>query len=118
MGVCLNYDGNAFDLCLLAALTALEGTLLPALLDEGLADDGGRLVAVPAGVPDVVVEERRITFRSRPLPVTFAQLPGQKWAVDPCASEEELGASVSLCLVGDHWLVYHQGGGADADCFL
>lgn len=124
--ICLNYDGNAFDLCVLAALGALQDTLLPALADEGLADEGGRMVAVPAGTPDAIAEERRVQLLSRPMPVTFAQLsPGQsggassRWAVDPSALEEEVGASVSLCLVGDRWLVYHQGGGGvGAEQFL
>ena len=28
--------------------------------------------------------------------------------LDPCAAEESLGASVSLCLVEGRWLVFHQ----------
>lgn len=121
--ICLNYDGNAFDLSVLAALGALQDTLLPALADEGLADEGGRMVVVPAGTPDAIAEERRVQLLSRPMPVTFAQLGGNgvpsRWAVDPTSFEEEVGASVSLCLVGDRWLVYHQGGGGvGADQFL
>lgn len=128
--VCLNYDGNAFDLCLLAALAALEDTSLPGLMEEvGLgraavseAQDNQprqRLVLAPPGQElDLVAEARRLKLKSRPLPVTFAQLPGQTWVVDPSASEESLGASVSLCLLGGRWLVYHLGGCASAECFL
>merc|ERR1712228_662586 len=57
-------------------------------------------------------------LKSRPLPVSFVQLPGERWVVDPSASEEGLGASVSLCLLGGRWLVYHQGGNANVERFL
>lgn len=118
--VCLNYDGNAFDLCILAALAALEDTALPALGDDAAAPSGlpPRLVALPEGTAGAVSEARRLVLKSRPLPATFAQLPGDVWVVDPTAGEESLGASVSLCLVGGRWLVYHRGGGATADRFL
>jgi len=110
--VCLNFDGNAFDLCLLSALAALEDTLLPSLGDgESVkADEPGRLVAVSSDTVKPVFEGRQVKLLSRPLPVTFAQLPGDHWVLDPSAQEEELGASVSLCLVGSRWLVQHQGG--------
>jgi len=115
--VCLNYDGNAFDLCLLTALAALEDVCLPALVEDP-AEPTTRLVTAPPETPDVVSEARRLSLKSRPLPVSFAQLPGERWVVDPAAFEEELGgAAVSLCLVGDRWLVYHHGG-ANADRFL
>jgi len=118
--VCLNYDGNAFDLCLLAAVAALEDTLLPALAeDDAPATDAfaARLVTVPLGAPEAVTEARHAVLLCRPVPVTFAQMPGKQFVVDPCAVEEEIGASVSLCLVGNRWLVYHQGG-ASAEQFL
>lgn len=116
--VCLNYDGNAFDFCLLAALAALEDLSLPALAEEAGRLSSGRLAAVPANSPGLVSDVTRLKLKCRPLPVTFAQLPGDVWVLDPTASEEALGASVSLCLVGGKWLVYHQGGGATADRFL
>eukprot|EP00927_Polykrikos_kofoidii_P059622 TRINITY_DN54768_c0_g1_i1.p1 TRINITY_DN54768_c0_g1~~TRINITY_DN54768_c0_g1_i1.p1 ORF type:complete len:293 (-),score=54.89 TRINITY_DN54768_c0_g1_i1:164-1042(-) len=125
--VCLNFDGNAFDLCLLAALAALEDTALPALMNDATQDAGGvdapavqRLVEAPEGFDanSIVAAGRRIGLLSRPIPATFAQLPGECWVVDPCAAEEELGATVSLCIVGGRWLVYHLGGGADTERFL
>lgn len=121
--VCLNYDGNAFDLCMLAALAALEDTSLPALGEAPAAGSASaavqrRLVEVPAGAAGAVAEARQVALKSRPLPVTFAQLPGEVWVVDPSGGEESLGATVSLCLVGGKWLVYHQGGGANADRVL
>lgn len=116
--VCLNYDGNAFDLCLLSALAALEDTSLPCLGDgAGKAEETGRLVELPAGSDKAVFEAKQLALRSRPLPVTFAQLPGENWVIDPSAQEEELGASVTLCLVGSRWLVQHQGG-TNMDRFL
>lgn len=115
--VCLNYDGNAFDLCVLAALAAVEDTVLPAVALYEAPDESTRLVTVPAGEA-ALSPERALQLTVRPLPVTFAQLPGQQWAVDPTATEEELGALVSLCLVGEKWMVFHRGGGAGADCFL
>lgn len=117
--VCLNYDGNAFDLCLLAALAALEDLILPALVEESSLNLGSRIFLAPPGSSSgALSEEKRLELKSRPLPVTFAQVLGNTWIVDPTANEEELGASVSLCLVNGRWLVYHQGGGAGADIFL
>merc|ERR1712187_1017442 len=129
--VCLNFDGNAFDLCLLAALVALEDTKLPALVEEQPTEPGEIAVAEAAGhrlieAPppeaatdsEIVAESRGVQFLSRPLPVTFAQLPGERWVVDPCAAEEGLGATVSLCLLGGQWLVYHLGGSAGMERFL
>jgi exosome complex component RRP43 len=116
--VCLNYDGNAFDLCLLAALAALEDTVLPSLGEGvGKADEPGRLVETASGATEKVFEGRALELLSRPLPVTFAQLPGKHWVVDPSAQEEDLGVSVSLCLVGSRWLVQHQGA-ANVENFL
>jgi len=112
--VCLNYDGNAFDFCLLAALAALENLSFPSLGEQS----PGRLMEVPPDSQGAVSEGRPLALKSRPLPATFAQLPGDVWVLDPTLSEESLGASVSLCLVGGKWLVYHQGGGASADRFL
>lgn len=112
--VCLNYDGNAFDLCLLAAVAALEDLSLPSLGEE----PSGRLMEVLPDSQGSVFEGKRLALKSRPLPATFAQLPGDVWVLDPTHSEESLGASVSLCLVGGKWLIYHQGGGASADRFL
>lgn len=113
--VCLNYDGNAFDLCLLAALAALEDTRLPALGEDPAEVGAQRLVELPAGTPGAVSDALRLALMSRPLPVTFAQLPGDIWVMDPTVGEESSGASVSLCLVGGKWLVYHQGGGTNAE---
>lgn len=65
-----------------------------------------------------LVEKKNVKLLSRPLPVTFAQLPGEHWVLDPSAVEESLGSSVSLCLVGGRWLVYHQGGSTDSSRIL
>lgn len=122
--VCLNFDGNAFDLCLLAALAALEDTRLPSLVEDPSVPQAfgvqRRLVEAAPGctAADVLFEGRRVKLNSRPLPATFAQLPGEHWVLDPCAAEEGLGATVSLCLVGGRWVVHMQGGSADADRFL
>ncbi|CAE7888082.1 Exosc8 [Symbiodinium microadriaticum] len=114
--ICLNYDGNAFDLCLLAAVAALEDTRLPALVQPAV--EAGRLMVAGPEAQELASEARGVTFLSRPLPATFAQMPGGQWVLDPCAVEEGLGASASLCNVNGSWLVFHQGGGADANRFL
>lgn len=85
------------------------------MLDEA----SGRYTVAPPTTAVLAAEARRVSLLSRPAPATFAQLPGDAWVADPCAAEEELGAVVSLCLVGDSWSVYHQGGGgANVDRFL
>jgi len=118
--LCLNFDGNAFDLCLLAALAALEDTALPALAPDpcSAVPEPLRLVEASPGAADAVFEARRLLLLSRPLPATFARLPGKQWVLDPCAAEEELGTSVSLCLVAGRWLVFHQGGAAEVERFV
>jgi len=118
--VCLNYDGNAFDLSMLGAVAALEDTELPALVTDsanGLDEQAARLIEAPPGVSGLVAEARHVQFLSRPLPTTFAQLEGH-WILDPCAAEEQFGTSVSLCLVAGRWLVYHQGGAAHTESFV
>ena len=118
--ICLNYDGNAFDLCLLAAIAALEDAEMPALVKIPGPDgpEAERLAIAPPNSPDVVAEARKLLLLQRPLPVTFARMPGGQWVLDPCAVEESLGASVSLCFLDGRWLVFHQGGGADSNRFL
>ena len=86
--VCLNYDGNIFDLCLLSALAALEDTVLPSLGEgDAKADEPGRLVEVPSGSQSAIFEGRRMALISRPFPVTFAQMPGGHWVLDPSGQE-------------------------------
>lgn len=119
--VCLNHDGNAFDLCLLAALAALEDTVLPALAEDPLPISGMPVRFVEAAVGSagaIVCQGRSVKLVCRPLPVTFTKLPGEHWALDPSAEEEALGPSVSLCLVGGKWLVFHPGGGGEVERFL
>ena len=70
--VCLNFDGNAFDLCLLAAVAALEDTKLPALVKEPHSER----LAVASDAMDLVSEARSLMLSARPLPVTFARMPG------------------------------------------
>lgn len=73
-------------------------------------------------------QARKLLLLQRPLPVTFARMPGRgvrwnensvcklpwtilrggQWVLDPCAVEESLGASVSLCFLDGRWLVFHQ----------
>lgn len=106
--LCLNFDGNAFDLCLLTAVAALEDTVLPALTFDVAAE---RYQAAGSAETDLAAAARSLVLLVRPLPVTFAQLLSEKWVVDPSAEEEALGSVVSLCLLGESWAVYHEGGG-------
>mmetsp|Transcript_56467 Transcript_56467/g.104555 ORF Transcript_56467/g.104555 Transcript_56467/m.104555 type:complete len:290 (+) Transcript_56467:70-939(+) len=117
--VCLNYDGNPFDVCLLAAVAALQNASLPTLVTKESL--GAKLLAVEGEIPpdcQVATAARKISVQSRPAPTTFSQMHDSTWVLDPTAEEEELGSSLSLCLVGRRWLVYHQGSGAQADSFL
>jgi len=117
--VCLNYDGNAFDLSMLGAVAALEDTILPALVADSAAglDQAARLIEAPVGASALVAEARHVQLMSRPLPTTFAHLEGH-WVLDPCAAEEQSGTAVSLCLVAGRWLVYHQGGAVHTESFV
>jgi len=117
--VCLNYDGNAFDLSMLGAVAALEDTMLPALVADSAAglEQAARLIEAPVGASALVAEARHLHLLSRPLPTTFAHLEGH-WVLDPCAAEEQFSTAVSLCLVAGRWLVYHQGGAAHTESFV
>eukprot|EP00811_Abedinium_folium_P003897 NODE_13585_length_1158_cov_1.906887.p1 GENE.NODE_13585_length_1158_cov_1.906887~~NODE_13585_length_1158_cov_1.906887.p1 ORF type:complete len:326 (+),score=110.09 NODE_13585_length_1158_cov_1.906887:135-980(+) len=118
--ICLNYDGNAFDLCLLAALAALTNTQLPTLLDVSMPDAPRPLREVPDGTAGAVFPGCRIALLSLPMPASFVQLSRDFWVLDPSAAEEAQGrATVSLCLISDRWVVSHHGAGdASADQFL
>jgi len=120
--VCLNFDGNAFDACMLAALAALEDTQLPTLVPgHSVPEAQGATHLVMAAMEtssSAVTRRRRLTLRSRPLPASFVRLHTGEWAADPCSAEEDSGGSVCLCFVSGRWLVFHQGGGASKDQFM
>eukprot|EP00913_Durusdinium_trenchii_P034712 g32474.t1 len=93
-------------------------SFLSKTLTEVLNLQSAERLAIAPAESEIVAEARKLVLLARPLPVTFARMPGGQWVQDPCAVEESLGASVSLCLVDGRWLVFHQGGGADANRFL
>lgn len=117
--LCLEYDGNPLDFALLASVAALENTRLPAVVwdktakwwrhsceqrssaDGPAPDNGGRGLFFPG---------RQVFLKNRPTSVTFAQIMGQWWVVDPSREEENLGCSVSLCMVKDRWHILRLGG--------
>jgi len=116
--VCLNFDGNAFDLCLISALAALNNVTLPSLLEEKDATGRCQLVAVPDTRAGIVSEARKIALSSKPIPVTVTRLPENVWVVDPTVAEEEAGTSVTLCLMNDQWIVHQRGGRTSVDQYL
>lgn len=94
---CLEYDGNGFDAGLLAVITALTDTQLPALLLKG-----ERYVVTSGAVTP-------ITLLQRPTSITFGVV-GEKVLVDPSLVDEEIGSTVSLCKIGSEWMTFRMPG--------
>ncbi|PFH34719.1 hypothetical protein BESB_067520 [Besnoitia besnoiti] len=117
--VCLEYDGNPLDFALLAAVAALENTVLPGvcwdrtakwwkqLPPEGntssatITETSGSLVTFGA---------RKLFLSSRPISVTFSNVMSQWWVVDPSREEENLGTWLSMVFMKNKWHVLRLGG--------
>ncbi|CAG8621860.1 9519_t:CDS:2 [Acaulospora morrowiae] len=78
--VCVNYDGNVFDACVIGLITALSNVKLP---EATFVEEDGLVNAT---------EERSIPLNiSRlPYPATFAMFDGQYLLVDPTELEESI----------------------------
>jgi len=92
--VCLNHDGNVEDAALLAAVSALEDTVLPGTVvgEDGkvcLASEGKERNQRRAGESVSLSCARPLKLRCIPVPLTIGMFDG-KLMVDPCSQEEDL----------------------------
>ncbi|CBZ51614.1 conserved hypothetical protein [Neospora caninum Liverpool] len=117
--VCLEYDGNPLDFALLAAVAALENTVLPAISWDAKAKWWRQLLPAE-NRPDFpgaasaeglsVFNEEKVVVSNRPLSVTFSHVMNQWWVVDPSREEEKLGCGLSVVFLKNRWHVLRLGG--------
>ncbi|PHJ14726.1 3 exoribonuclease family domain 1 protein [Cystoisospora suis] len=117
--VCLEYDGNPLDSALLASVVALENTRLPSVVWDHNAK-WWRQACEQSCLGEVAASQRegrrlfcpgrQIRLSNRPMNITFTQIMGEWWVVDPTREEESLGCSVSFCMVNDRWHIIRLGG--------
>ncbi len=93
----LNYDGNLFDACCLAAVSALLDARFPKLEDDR-----------------IIYEEKtniRLPVKNYPLEVTYAKI-GDYIVLDPCYEEEEvMDARITFGIKQDDTICAIQKGG-------
>ncbi|XP_062309451.1 exosome complex component RRP43 [Osmerus eperlanus] len=88
--MCLDYDGNLLDVCLIALLAALRNTRLPEVT-----------VGKETSTPKVNLEKRRgLRVNRCPLGATFAVFDNSVVIVDPTVEEESL-STATLTVVTD-----------------
>ncbi|WAQ98955.1 EXOS8-like protein [Mya arenaria] len=111
--VCLNYDGNLTDTCVLALLAALKNTRLPLVTwneeDESLATEE------KGNTP--------VTIKHCPVSSTFAVFDNHVLLVDPTKEEEDLSTGeVTVVTADDQLCMVRKPGGSPlnagqlADC--
>ncbi|KAI4814104.1 hypothetical protein KUCAC02_003311 [Chaenocephalus aceratus] len=101
--MCVDYDGNVLDACIIALLAALKNTKLPEVT-----------INKDTGAPEVNLEKRKgLNIRKHPVGASFCVFDDSILIVDPTAEEEGLSTS-HLTVVTDEkarLCVVHKPGG-------
>lgn len=88
--ICLDYDGNLLDACIIALLAALKNTQLPEVT-----------VSTEMCTPEVNLEKRRgLHIHKHPVGASFCVFDDSIMIVDPTAEEESL-STAQLTVVTD-----------------
>ncbi|XP_076026720.1 exosome complex component RRP43 [Genypterus blacodes] len=88
--MCLDYDGNLLDACIIALLAALKNTTLPEVT-----------VGTETSEPQVNIEKRKgLRIHKHPVAASFCVFDDSILVVDPTAEEESL-CSAQLTVVTD-----------------
>ncbi|KAL8573396.1 hypothetical protein ACOMHN_032411 [Nucella lapillus] len=82
--LCLNYDGNIFDACVLAMTAALTNTLLPTVTLEENTDK----------VEVDFKQETKVPVKCSPIATTMAMFENSVLLVDPTSQEEDLATGI------------------------
>ncbi|XP_010901892.2 exosome complex component RRP43 [Esox lucius] len=101
--MCLDYDGNVLDACLIALLAALKNVRLP---EVTFSED--------SEVPKVSLENRRgLTIHKHPVGASFAVFDDSIMIVDPTAEEETLSTAIITVVMDEekHLCALHKPGG-------
>ncbi|XP_076468262.1 exosome complex component RRP43-like [Babylonia areolata] len=90
--VCLNYDGNVLDACVLAMTAALSNTALPAVSVE---EETGK-------VEVDFQQENKVPLKCSPISTTLAVFDESVMLVDPTGQEEDLVTGVITVVTDGH----------------
>ncbi|XP_076129678.1 exosome complex component RRP43 [Alosa pseudoharengus] len=89
--MCLDYDGNLLDSCIVALLAALKNTLLPKVTINKETD-----------LPEVdLLEKCPININRQPVGSSFAVFDNTIIIVDPTADEESLATAVMTLVIDE-----------------
>ncbi|XP_029304314.1 exosome complex component RRP43 [Cottoperca gobio] len=101
--MCVDYDGNVLDACIIALLAALKNTQLPEVT-----------INAESGKPEVNLEKRRsLHIQKHPVGASFCVFDNSILIVDPTAEEESLSTSHLTVVTDeeDRLCVVHKPGG-------
>ncbi|XP_022323921.1 exosome complex component RRP43-like [Crassostrea virginica] len=100
--VCLDYDGNVTDACVLSLLAALNNTTLPKVT---LNEDTDKFEAFPE-------QPSALELQSNPVSSTYAIFDDEILFVDPTAEEENLATGqLTIVTIQDKLCMVHKPGG-------
>ncbi|XP_037324352.2 exosome complex component RRP43 isoform X2 [Pungitius pungitius] len=101
--MCLDYDGNVLDACIIALLAALKNTQLPEVT-----------ISKETSLPEVNFEERRgLNIRKHPVGTSFCVFDDSILIIDPTADEESLSTAHLTVVTDDEdrLCIVHKPGG-------
>eukprot|EP00451_Oxyrrhis_marina_P021492 CAMPEP_0204353334 /NCGR_PEP_ID=MMETSP0469-20131031/32592_1 /ASSEMBLY_ACC=CAM_ASM_000384 /TAXON_ID=2969 /ORGANISM="Oxyrrhis marina" /LENGTH=269 /DNA_ID=CAMNT_0051340233 /DNA_START=17 /DNA_END=826 /DNA_ORIENTATION=+ len=95
---CVEYDGSGLDAVVLAVTSALEDVRLPPIYDPSANDNQGRSSATC------------LHLGVRPVAITLVKFDDNVWLVDPTESDQQVGASLTVCFIGTERMFFCLGG--------
>ncbi|KAL6098700.1 exosc8 [Pungitius sinensis] len=101
--MCLDYDGNVLDACIIALLAALKNTQLPEVT-----------INTETSLPEVNFEERRgLNIHKHPVGTSFCVFDDSILIIDPTADEESLSTAHLTVVTDDEdrLCIVHKPGG-------
>uniref|UniRef100_V9L3G1 Ribosomal RNA-processing protein 43 n=1 Tax=Callorhinchus milii TaxID=7868 RepID=V9L3G1_CALMI len=104
--MCLDYDGNLLDACIIALLAALKNVQLPSVS-----------ISVETGLAEVDMNQKnQLNIRKHPVATSFAIFDDTIFIVDPTAEEETLASGMATIVVDeeDRLCAVHKPGGSGA----
>ncbi|NP_001279869.1 exosome complex component RRP43 [Callorhinchus milii] len=104
--MCLDYDGNLLDACIIALLAALKNVQLPPVS-----------ISVETGLAEVDMNQKnQLNIRKHPVATSFAIFDDTIFIVDPTAEEETLASGMATIVVDeeDRLCAVHKPGGSGA----
>ncbi|XP_048454203.1 exosome complex component RRP43 isoform X2 [Rhincodon typus] len=102
--VCLDYDGNLLDACIIALLAALKNVQLPSV---SISEETGLAVVN-------MNQKNQLNIRKHPVATSFAIFDDTIFIVDPTAEEETLASGMATIVTDeeDRLCAVHKPGGS------